>query len=312
MSEPTESPLPTGEVPPADEGVMLQFDQAEFTTPVADRPACTVCKQPIVEEYFEIGGKVLCPRCRYGVEASFQAGSRTARFFKALAFGLIAAAIGAVIYYASVRITNINSALVSILIGFMVGAAVRKGTGNRGGRLYQLLAVFLTYSSIVAMHVAFVIDPFLERPARPRPHRAAGEKPDPGKVRGKAPDAPKQDVGPDAGDIRPAAEDGARKDATPDPGQPIAAKDVGRPNGQPQDGPPIVLRFSLLAQLVGFLYTIPVRVAIRAPISGLIFAFALWEAWKINKPFQFVFSGPFRLGASGGAQVEAEGAADGS
>ena len=34
-----------------------------------------------------------------------------------------------------------------------MGKAVRKGTGNRGGAFYQLLAVFLTYSSIVAMHV---------------------------------------------------------------------------------------------------------------------------------------------------------------
>src|SRR5579885_2472103 len=97
MSEPTASDPPNGAGPPVDDGVMLQFDQAEFATPQAERPACAICKLPIAEEYFEIGGEVLCPMCRHGVEASFRGGSPAARFFTALAFGLTAAAIGAVI-----------------------------------------------------------------------------------------------------------------------------------------------------------------------------------------------------------------------
>ena len=35
----------------------------------------------------------------------------------------------------------------------MVGGAVKAGSGNRGGRFYQLMALFLTYSAIVAMLV---------------------------------------------------------------------------------------------------------------------------------------------------------------
>ena len=34
---------------------------------------------------------------------------------------------------------------------------------------------------------------------------------------------------------------------------------------------------------IGMLYTIPVQIAIRNPISGLIFGFGLWEAWKIAR-----------------------------
>ena len=51
-----------------------------------------------------------------------------------------------------------------------------------------------------------------------------------------------------------------------------------------------------LGVLIGFTYAIPVLVAFQAPISGLIFGFALWEAWKINRRVQFAFNGPFRLG----------------
>jgi hypothetical protein len=36
----------------------------------------------------------------------------------------------------------------------MVGRAVRRGSGGRGGRGYQVLAVFLTYTAIVASYLA--------------------------------------------------------------------------------------------------------------------------------------------------------------
>ena len=39
---------------------------------------------------------------------------------------------------------------------------------------------------------------------------------------------------------------------------------------------------------IGMLYTIPVQIAIRNPISGLIFGFGLWEAWKIAKRVRVV------------------------
>ena len=58
-------------------------------------------------------------------------------------------------------------------------------------------------------------------------------------------------------------------------------------------------RFLLVLAIV-ILYTyaaIPILISVQAPISGLIFAFALWEAWKINRKVQIVFSGPFSLAA---------------
>ena len=213
-----------------DAGEPLQFDHAELETPAGDVPACAVCKQPLADEYYEINGRVMCPRCRHGVEAAFRGGSPVGRFLLAVAYGGAAAVAGAIIYYASIRATNWNLALVSVLVGFMVGKAVRQGTGNRGGSLYQLLAVFLTYSSIVAMNVLVEI----------------------------------QEV-------------------------------------------------SLRACIQGMvdLFPSPLKEGFADPLTGVIYAFALWEAWKFNKPVELVFNGPFRLGAAGPADPKPEGGDDG-
>lgn len=276
MSDPIITP-PSEGVPAGEEAGLLQFDQAEFATPASERPTCSVCQQAIPEEYYEIQQKMMCPRCRDGVEAALRGGSPIARFLKATTLGVLAAAFGAVIYYAFVRMTVRNWALIAIVVGLMVGGAVRKGTGNRGGRLYQLMAVFLTYSSIVAMNVPLLIEAFIKHPIKKPAAQVAADK---GDRRAKAPlDVPE-----------------AKKAS---PAEPIGA-DAGAQ--QAQAAPPRlsdVLR--LLAMLVGLFYAYPVLEATEAPISGLIYAFALWEAWKINKPIQLVFNGPFRLAAAGAA-----------
>ncbi len=113
-----------------DDGAELQFDQAEMTTPKSSGPSCDACKRPITDAYYEINRKILCSSCRERIEASFQGGSGVARFLKASLFGFGAALVGAAIYYAWVRVTGSNFGLVAILVGFMIGWGVRKGTGQ--------------------------------------------------------------------------------------------------------------------------------------------------------------------------------------
>ena len=158
MAEPHAPALDGNDLPIEPDAI--QFDQAEYATPVPSDPTCDVCHRVVLDSYYEINGKVVCASCRQGVEAALRGGSRLGRVFKALVLGSAAALIGAVLYYAFVRITNVNFGPVAVVLGLMVGGAVRKGSGNRGGRFYQLLAVFLAYSSIAGMHVPALIEGF--------------------------------------------------------------------------------------------------------------------------------------------------------
>src|SRR6185312_6446610 len=66
--------------------------------------------------------------------------------------------IGAVIWFVIRRATQLEIGLVAILVGFLVGKAVRSGSGNRGGRGYQVLAVLITYCCIAANYMPDIIE----------------------------------------------------------------------------------------------------------------------------------------------------------
>jgi hypothetical protein len=76
-------------------------------------------------------------------------------FVKASIFGVVAAILGAVLYYAVIAITNFEIGLLAIAIGYMVGFAVRKGAGG-GGRRFQVIAVLLTYWAVGLAYVPLV------------------------------------------------------------------------------------------------------------------------------------------------------------
>ncbi len=214
------------------------------------------------------------------------------------------------IYYAIIRTTGWNIGIVAVLIGLMVGGAVRKGSGNRGGLGYQLLAVFLTYSAIAAMLLPVALEgmaanadkgeaeqaqkearAFLEKIERDRAKTKAkvavtpvGEAAKSQKVEAAPSSAP-----PAAAPTPVAANDAQEEQAA----KKLVVEELPGANGPP----PSLLGFLVVGVIViGLAYTIPVLAAFGSPISGLIFAFALWEAWKINRRLVLVFNGPFRLG----------------
>lgn len=127
-------------------GEPLQFDRVE--KPVADA-ACTNCKRPLGATYYQANGFVICESCRAAIEAEWNSGTTASRFSRALAWGVGAAALGAGLYFGFTAITGFELSLIAIAVGFLVGRAVRKGSGGRGGPAYQWLAVFLTYTAIV-------------------------------------------------------------------------------------------------------------------------------------------------------------------
>jgi hypothetical protein len=246
-----------GESEPAT-GDELQFDHAEYEAPGPSVPTCAACKQAISAAYFEVNGIILCPRCRGRIEASLTGGSGAARFLRAAVFGTGAGAAGFALYFGVMKLAHMEIGLISILVGFMVGGAVRKGARGRGGWLYQALAIFLTYSAVAASYSAVVVPRFLSelQSKRAQGHEAAAaEKPGAG------------------------------------------AFDAVRPGDGPLNLGQAVLALAVVAAVVlAFCYAVPILIGIQSPISLLIVGFALWEAWKLNRRIPLRFTGPYRVG----------------
>ena len=298
-----------------DDGTELQFDQAELATPTTGGPSCEACKRPIHDAYYEINGKILCTSCRGQIEASWRGGSGLARFFKAVVLGTGAAIAGAALYYIVGRMT-VNWGIVAVLVGFMIGGAVRKGTGNRGGMLYQFLSLFLTYIAIGLMTLSVEIEGQFKNAAKNNQQAEAI----PGPVAKESAKAKREPAGP----VVAANEgDGPKGVALP---KEAAARDAGAKAGEagktpipaaenPDDadaGEEViaggVARWALLAVVCTLIvFAGPIIHSVHAPISGLIYCFALFQAWQMNKRARLVFNGPFLVGKgqSTAAAVEA-------
>lgn len=118
---------------------------------------CLGCKRPIESTYFAIAGKVVCPKCAERIQAP-PGGSGAIRVAKATIMGLGAGLVGALVWFAIRRFAHLQIGLVAIAVGFMIGKAVRKGSGGRGGRGYQVLALVLTYCCIAANYMPDVLE----------------------------------------------------------------------------------------------------------------------------------------------------------
>jgi len=119
---------------------------------------CVVCKKPLLTDYFLINGKTVCDSCRAAVLSSTAVPRGLAPMGKSIGLGLLAAIAGAAVYYGVIRITNFEIGIVAILIGYMVGWAVRKGANGRGGRRFQILAVALTYWAVGLAYTPLVYE----------------------------------------------------------------------------------------------------------------------------------------------------------
>ena len=135
----------------------LQFDKAEFAEDVPTGARCGYCQGALTDTYYEVGAKAACPRCKDLIAAQGTQGTGFGRFARATFFGTLAGAVGAGLWYAVRAISNLEIGLIAVLVGYMVGMAVRAGSRGRGGPLYQVLAVFITYSAIVSTYVPLIL-----------------------------------------------------------------------------------------------------------------------------------------------------------
>jgi hypothetical protein len=135
------------------------FDVVDAITPVGTAP-CAECRGPIVDTYFESDAGVICAACHTRIARALGNQPADGRLFRALGFGAGAAIVGAAIYFAILALTGRDLSVVVLLVGLLVGKAVRLGARSRGGRGYQWLAIGLTYLAIASTYLPFVLNGF--------------------------------------------------------------------------------------------------------------------------------------------------------
>jgi len=143
---------PTGSAPPAE---ALQFRRAE-PVGTASTQRCFACQGPVSQTYYHASGRVVCPACAMRIQHGQQA-PPVYSFPRALLFGAGAGLAGCAIYATVAIATGMEIGLIAILVGVMVGKAIRRASGGFGGRPQQILAVVLTYFSITTSYIPVII-----------------------------------------------------------------------------------------------------------------------------------------------------------
>jgi hypothetical protein len=241
----------------------LQFDRAEFK----DGPAqaqCAECHRQLTASYYDVDGQTVCEACRYAIESRYAGGSAIGRMMRATGAGLIAALLGAVLYYAIAALTGYEFGLIAIVVGYGVGAAVRWGSRGRGGWSYQTLAMGLTYLAIVITYIPPIVQGLSEAQAAETT-------------------------------VTPSADTGTGPAAAPDTA-PAAADATAEP-------PPETAQMNASPVSPGFVVLVILAIAIAAPFLGgfeniiglVIIGIGLYEAWKLNRRHQLTITGPHTL-----------------
>jgi hypothetical protein len=145
-------------------GDELQFDRVISNAPAAAHTdaaqgtvICKACSKPIDREYYHLNGKVTCKSCRNAIAAAVATPEGVLPLARAAGLGFVAAIAGAALYYGVIALANLEIGIIAIAIGYMVGWAVRKGAGGRGGRRFQVLAVVLTYWAVGLAYAPLIL-----------------------------------------------------------------------------------------------------------------------------------------------------------
>ena len=130
----------------------LQFEKAEL------QPAgrkCTLCAKLIDAEYYQLAGADVCPACAEPVRAGQQR-PQARQLLRGALSGGGAAIVCALGYGLVTYLTGMEFALLTILVGWLVGTAIRNGSGGLGGRRCQWMALFFTFLAIAGGYVPVI------------------------------------------------------------------------------------------------------------------------------------------------------------
>src|SRR5262245_38830177 len=141
----------------------LQFETAG--PPVGAGTSCAVCGQTLSSAYYTLGGRVACERCKSEVAVALQRRPGLGAYLRATLLGSLAGIVGAGVWYGVRVATGYEIGLIAIAVGYLVGIAVKKASGGRGGPLFQVLAIALTYFWVVANYIPDIAAGLGESPA---------------------------------------------------------------------------------------------------------------------------------------------------
>jgi hypothetical protein len=246
---------PADDARPQFETAILEGSDSE-TPPGSLAFSCRGCQQTLSDEYFDVNGEPVCSSCRDSLLHQAEPPRGAMPLIRAALFGIAAAIAGAVLYYAVIAITNFEIGLVAIAIGYMVGYAIRKATGGRGGRVFQILALVLTYWSVGLAYVPLALTGSTQQPTASTPANATDAAP-------------------------PAA-------APPDTTAPARSAD-GKINL------PIALAFlfvfSLALPVLAVFASLP-----GGLLSAVIIGVGMHQAWRMTAAPRLIVTGPLRVG----------------
>ena len=244
----------------------LQFDKAELEG--AATLSCKGCARPIDGAYYKLNEQPFCDSCRAGVVAHFDAPISWATWAKVLLQGGGAALLGTILYFAVRKLTGYELGLIAIGVGLLVGNAVRKSSGARGGWKLQAAAILLTYASISASYMPLIYDELVLAEKKPAttPATAITDTATPA-----VPADPAPAVASSTAPIAP----------------PTAINERASKHPVLAFGLAIILMFALSA-------TAPFLAGPANFMGWIIIGIALHQAWKSNRRPPRAFAGPYQ------------------
>ena len=256
----------------------LQFDRAidpDSSAPTGT-PVCAKCNAAIRMYYYHVDGETVCSSCKQVAERAHDGGKSRGGMMKASLFGVGAALAGAIIYYSVMEYMNVEIGIVAILIGFMVGYAVRSASG-RGGRRFQILAAGLTYFAVALAYAPFAIRGMTEGDEEEvtADSTATGTP-----TAASADDAAPSQIATSDVDADVASDTSSATDAPEKLG--LGGFALGLAGG---------LLFILALPVVAVFGTMP-----SGLISALIIGIGMHQAWSMTRASQASITGPFKVG----------------
>jgi hypothetical protein len=275
----------------------IQFDRA-VTSEGADKApgvVCAMCNRKIVERYWTLGDQPACVSCKATIQRDAAKAKRPSVFAKSTVFGFGAAVAGAVLYYAVLKLLNLEIALVAIAIGYMVGQAMRKGASGWGGKRFQITAAALTYLAVGMAYLPLALEGASGEQSKANPATAsAGDS-----------TAALSDSAAIVDSILTAAYGTAARDSFA-----VAARDSVDQSDSTEAVAPVKASVAggssgILAVLFGFAaafffaMALPIIVIIGSMpgglISALIIVFGMRQAWRMTAGNDLTFQGPLAI-----------------